>query len=118
MSAKKRKRKPPAAAANCSLAPGSAFSRLAHSVVTATVRETGEVRQVFYVRRDMLHDEKGRICMTPLELAHAMQHAISNRDKTAVASLCWDALSFVHNGNVPPNALHEAKRYGATPLAI
>lgn len=88
--------------------------------VIRSVKVQGEKkkRSVFYVRRKMLFDNKGRICRTPLELGVLLSKAIEQRDKETVAAYCWDALNFVHDGKVPKNWLGDWKKYGPTPLAI
>jgi len=75
-------------------------------------------RKVFYVQREMLFDKKGRVCHTPLELGMMLANALSARNKEAVAGICWDALNFVHDGDVPKDWLGVWKKAGPTPLAI
>jgi hypothetical protein len=88
--------------------------------VIRAVKVIGEKnpRPVFYTRREMLFDARGRICKTPLELSMDLATAISSRDTDSVGSICWDALNFVYNGNVPKNWNKLWKKHGATPLAI
>lgn len=87
-------------------------------ITSAKVHGTNEVRKVFYVRREMLYDKNGRICPTPLELGIMLSDAMLERDEDAVAGICWDALNFVHNGNVPKDWLGGWKEAGPTPIAV
>ncbi len=87
-------------------------------VTSVTLATTGEVRRVFYVRRELLFDERGRVCQTPLELGIGLAQAINSRDAEAVAQICWDALNFVHNGQVPEDWLGDYKKDGPVPVAI
>jgi len=87
-------------------------------VKQVTVQETGEVRPVFYVRREMLWDDRGRICPTPLELGVNLAKALETRDAETVACLCWSALHFVHNGTVPEDWQGVWLEAGPIPLAI
>lgn len=90
----------------------------ARVIRSVTVKETGEARPVFYVRRPLLWDDLGRVCPTPLELGVNLARALERRDKEAVAGFCWSALNFVHNGEVPEDWLGVWNEYGPIPLAI
>jgi hypothetical protein len=97
--------------------------RKSHTVRAKIVREvtvhgTQEKRRVFYVRKQLLCDDKGRPCPTPLELGNMLSEALKRRDKDAVAGFCLSALNFVHNGEVPENWADEWKEHGPIPLAI
>lgn len=92
----------------------------AQTKIVTSVKVKGEPKPnpAFYVRRDKLFDQRGRLCLTPLELGQQLALAIERRDAESVAGCCWDALNFVHNGAVPKNWLGEWKKHGPTPLAI
>jgi hypothetical protein len=87
-------------------------------ITSVTVPGETKPRRVFYVRRELLFDKAGRVCRTPLELAHCLQDALDRRDADAVHSIVWDALNFIHGGKVPADWAKEAKRIRAVPLAI
>ena len=90
------------------------------SKIIKSVKVNGEKkrRAVYYVRREILFDDRGRVCQTPLELGRSLTVHLERRDAEAVAGIVWSALNFVHNGKVPRNWLGVWKKYPPVPLAV
>lgn len=88
--------------------------------VITSVQVEGEKspRQVFYVRREMLFDPLGRVCHSADSLGIQLANALNTQSVEAVDSIVWEALSFVHNGDVPVDWLRKRRKEQPVPIAI
>lgn len=90
----------------------------ARIVTEVKVIGSNERRPVFYALRPRLFDEDGVPCQTPTEFGAHIGVMIEQRETDAVMQLCWDALNFVFNGDVPPKAIRRMRKLKPRPLLL